>query len=184
MPEFAPMPHEMQSERLRLRWWRLSDSAAVRELWAERDPRSLRLIDADGHPSLSEMRDRIGAHLAESERTGLGMLAIERKSAPGFIGYCGLTAGSSREAEPEIAFELFRSAQGCGYATEAAQVVVDTARETGRFRLWATVREWNAASFSVLAKLDFADSGRRTEDLARGNTVWMFRELRETASHP
>lgn len=105
------------------------------------------------------------------------MLAIERKSAPGFIGYCGLTAGQASHAEPEIAFELFRSAHGSGYATEAARVVVEAARATGRSRLWATVREWNIASLKVLVKLDFVDSGRRTEDPARGGSVWMAREL-------
>ncbi len=177
MNEFAPMPRELSTERLRLRWWRPSDSRDVRRLWSERDPRSLRLIDADGHPTESEMINRISAQLEEGERTGLGMLAIELAATPGFIGYCGLTAGAATETEPEIAFELFRAAQGRGYATEAARSVIDVARGTGRTRLWATVREWNTASFNVLAKLDFVDSGRRTEDSERGNSVWMTRDL-------
>ena len=177
MTEFAPMPRELHTERLRLRWWLPSDSADVRRLWSERDPRSLRLINADGHPTENEMRDRISAQLDEGESTGLGMLAIELQSGPGFIGYCGLTVGSATKEEPEIAFELFRSAHGRGYATEAAQAVVDVARGTGRSRLWATVREWNTASLRVLAKLDFFDSGRRTEDAERGSSVWMTRDL-------
>ena len=107
MTEFAPMPRELRTERLRLRWWLPSDSADVRRLWSERDPRSLRLIDVDGHPTENEMRDRISAQLDEGERTGLGMLAIELQSGPGFIGYCGLTVGSATKEEPEIAFELF-----------------------------------------------------------------------------
>jgi ribosomal-protein-alanine N-acetyltransferase len=177
MTEFAPMPRELRTERLRLRWWLPSDSAAVRRLWAERDPRSLRLINADGHPTETEMRDRISTQLDEGERSGLGMLAIELLSAPGFIGYCGLTVGSATEEEPEIAFELFRAAQGREYATEAAREVVDVARGTGRSRLWATVREWNVASLRVLAKLDFVDSGRRTVDAERGSSVWMTRDI-------
>jgi len=179
MTQFSSMPHEWETERLLLRWWRLSDSPVVRELWAERDPRSLRLIDADGHPTVAEMRDRIATQLADGERTGLGMLAIELKTAPGFLGYCGLTAGSATEEEPELAFELFRSAQGHGYATEAAESVMAMARATGRSRLWATVREWNTPSFRVLAKLDFEDSGRRTEDSVRGASVWMTRDLQK-----
>jgi RimJ/RimL family protein N-acetyltransferase len=177
MTEFAPMPRELSTQRLRLRWWLPSDSADVRRLWSERDPRSLRLIDADGHPNEREMRERISAQLEESKSTGLGMLAIELMSAPGFIGYCGLAVGSATEEEPEIAFELFRNAQGRGYATEAARAVIDVARGTGRSRLWATVREWNAASLRVLAKLDFLDSGRRTEDTERGSSVWMTRQI-------
>jgi len=125
------------------------------------------------------MRERIVAQLAEEERTGLALLAIERKPRPEFLGYCGLIAGAADEIEPEIAYELFRCAHGRGYATEAARAVVEAARAMGRSRLWATVREWNAASFAVLAKLDFIDSGRRTPDPQRGDTVWMTRDLGE-----
>jgi len=171
------MPRELRTGRLVLRAWQLSDSVAVRRLWGERDPRSLRVIDSDGHPSVAEMRDRIAAQLAEAERTGLRLLAIERRSAPGFIGYCGLTAGAATVAEPEIVFELFRSVHGHGYATEAARVVVAAGRQTGRARLWATVRAWNTASLNVLAKLDFHDSGERTEDPVRCDSVWMTRLL-------
>ena len=71
------------------------------------------------------------------------------------------------------AFELFRAHQGQGFATEAAFAVLDAARATGRSRLWATVREWNAASFNVLTKLGFFDSGRRTIDPVHGDTTWM-----------
>ncbi|MEU9455391.1 GNAT family N-acetyltransferase [Streptomyces sp. NPDC048277] len=49
--------------------------------------------------------------------------------------------------EPEIAYELFRRAHGQGYAAEAASAVLDAAITTGRTRLWATVRSWNAPSF-------------------------------------
>lgn len=177
MTTFAPVPRELRTERLLLREWRLSDSALVWQLWSERDPRSLRLLDADGHPSVAEMRDRISDQLAESARTGLGLWAIERPEDPGFVGYCGLTVGAGSVTEPELVYELFAAVQGRGFATEAARAVVDVARSTGRSRLWATVREWNAASFAVLAKLGFTDSGRRTVDAVRGDSVWMTAEL-------
>ena len=152
---------------------------AFRELWLERDRRvpSRRRIDHLGRPSVEEMQERITAELTESERCGLWLLAIERRSAQGFVGYCGLTVGAATEAEPEMAFELFRAHQGQGFATEAAFAVLDAAGATGRSRLWATVREWNAASFKVLAKLSFFDSGRRTIDPVHGDTIWMSRNL-------
>ena len=172
---FVPMCDELETSRLRLRRSRVEDSQAFRELWLERDRRvpSRRRIDHLGRPSVEDMQERITAELIESERSGLWLLAIERKSAQGFIGYCGLTVGAATEAEPEIAFELFRAHQGQGFATEAAFAVVDAARATGRCRLWATVREWNAASFKVLAKLGFFDSGKRTIDPVHGETTWM-----------
>lgn len=177
MTTFAPVPRELRTERLLLRPWRLSDSTLVRQLWSERDPRSSRLLDADGHPTVAEMRNRIAYQLAESESTGLRLWAIERAVDPGFVGYCGLTVGAGTLAEPEIAYELFSAVQWQGIATEAAHAVVEIARSTGRSRLWATVREWNVASFAVLDKLGFSDSGRRTVDEARGDSVWMTLDL-------
>ena len=169
------MSDGLETSRLRLRRSQVDDSQAVRVLWLERDPRvpSHRRIDHLGRPSLEEIRERIKAELTACDRSGLWLLAIERKSAQGFIGYCGLTVGAATEAEPEIAFELFRAHQGQGFATEAALAVLDAARATGRSRLWATVREWNAASFNVLAKLGFFDSGRLTIDPVHGDTIWM-----------
>ena len=99
-------------------------------------------------------------------------------ATPGeFIGYCGLIVGEGSFDEPEIAYELARRAHGFGYATEAARAVVDAAALTGRRRLWATVREWNAPSFRVLEKLGFEHSGRVTEDSERGDSIWMTRTL-------
>jgi RimJ/RimL family protein N-acetyltransferase len=171
------MKKELETERLLLRPRAPSDSALQRELWAERDPRSRRLISADGRPTVEEMSAMIATQLAESEVTGLHLLNIERKGEPGVLGYCGLIMGDATLDEPEIAYELFRSAQGHGYATEAAGAVIAAARETGRTRLWATVREWNVASLRVLEKHDFIDSGRRTLDRERGDTVWMTLDL-------
>lgn len=73
--------------------------------------------------------------------------------------------------------QLAQRAHGYGYATEAALAVVEAAAGTGRRRLWATVREWNAASFRVLEKLDFYHSGRVTADPDRGDSIWMTRVL-------
>lgn len=95
------------------------------------------------------MRVIITTQLAESDRTGLYLLNIERKGEPGFR----------------------------GYATEAAGAVIAAARDTGRTRLWATVREWNVASFRVLEKNGFLDSAKRTRENERGDRVWMTRDL-------
>lgn len=171
------MPSEMTTPRLRLRAWRSTDAAAHRSLWAERDPRSLRTIDADGRPTVEDLQ-RWG--VAETDRTterGLGLLAVELLETKSFIGYCGLITGQCDPDEPEIAYELARHAHGHGFATEAGRAVVEAAARTGRSRLWATVRAWNVASLRVLAKLDFHDSGRRTVDRERGDTVWMARRL-------
>jgi RimJ/RimL family protein N-acetyltransferase len=173
VPSFRPLAQFLETERLTLRAWRTSDSEAIRELWSERDPRSLRLIDADGHPTVDEMIDRIAKQLAESRITGISLLAIERKHEADFIGYCGFVVGNGSLAEPEIAYELARRAHGRGYATEAARAVLAAGIDTGRSRFWATVRAWNTPSFRVLEKIGFAPSGRVDADTERGDSVWM-----------
>ena len=108
---------------------------------------------------------------------GLGLLPIERRDSGEFIGYCGLIVGNGSYDEPEIAYELAQRARGHGYATEAGRAIVEAAASTGRKRLWATVREWNAASFRVLHRLCSYDSGRVTPDSDHGDSIWMTRVL-------
>jgi hypothetical protein len=49
-------------------------------------------------------------------------------------------------------------------------------------RLWASVWEWNTASFRVLQKLGFRDSGERDVDEVYGNTIWMVRDRAASAA--
>ncbi|QIS10101.1 GNAT family N-acetyltransferase [Nocardia arthritidis] len=176
MKAYADFPASLLTERLRLRAWLPSDAEAYHALWTERDVRSVRSFDAAGRPTVEEVRGRLLAN-PPGAADGLGLLPIERRDNGEFIGYCGLIVGQGSYDEPEIAFELTRRAHGHGYATEAARAVVEAAARTGRQRLWATVREWNTASFRVLEKLDFYDSGRVTPDPVRGDSIWMTREL-------
>ncbi|WP_432890657.1 GNAT family N-acetyltransferase [Kribbella sp. CA-245084] len=173
---YEDLPAELTTERLHLRRWRPSDAADYRSLWTERDVRAVHRIDAEGRPTVEEIRGWLSENpLAAAP--GLGLLPIEVRATGEFIGYCGLAVGQGTFDEPEIAYELAARAHGHGYATEAAHAVVEAARATGRRRLWATVREWNAASFRVLEKVGFERSGRVTEDAERGALVWMRRDL-------
>lgn len=177
METYQDLPAELMTERLRLRRrWLPSDAEDYRGLWIERDPRALRRIDAEGRPTVDDLRERIIRNPLGAE-PGLGLLAIELRDTGVFIGYCGLTVNGASFDEPEIAFELARRAHGHGYATEAAAAVVEAAARTGRRRLWATVREWNAASFRVLEKLEFHRSGRVDEDAEHGDSIWLTRVL-------
>jgi RimJ/RimL family protein N-acetyltransferase len=173
---YTDFPATLRTERLDLRRWRPSDAEDHRGLWLERDHRALRRIDADGHPTVEEFRARqtenpLGA------APGLGLLVMELRATGEFLGYCGLTVGQSTFDEPEIGYELARRTHGHGYATEAARAVVDAAARTGRKRLWATVREWNTASFRVLEKVGFENSGRVDKNPERGDSIWMTRAL-------
>jgi RimJ/RimL family protein N-acetyltransferase len=177
MASFEPMAAELFTERLHLRPWRDPDAEPHRQLWAERDPRSPRQIDAEGRPTVDDLREGVAQRSAEDAESGLGLYAVARLAEGDFIGYCGLIVGQASAEEPEIAYELLRRIHGQGYATEAARIVVAEAAATGRSRLWATVRAWNTPSFRVLEKVGFHDSGRVDRDPERGDSIWMTRDL-------
>ena len=166
----------LETGRLLLRPWRVPEAVVQRELWTERDPRvpPHRRIDADGHPTVTDLEELISSHQPSS----VGLLAVERKAAGDVIGYCGLIdSGRGSDGEPELAFELLRRVRGQGYATEAALAVVDWARSSGYERLWATVWEWNTASRRVLAKVGFTETERKEVDAVHGTTLFATRRL-------
>lgn len=166
MTDFAPMAFDLETERLILRPWQLADAVWYRQLLAERDS-ALRTPD--------RVRDLLAAMQQKAAASGISILPIVRKSGGDPIGTCGLISGRSPLAEPEIAYELLRRAHGCGYATEAATAVVGAATATGRRRIWATVRPWNAASFRVLEKLGFERRHSTWDE--KGELVWSTRQL-------
>jgi RimJ/RimL family protein N-acetyltransferase len=106
------------------------------------------------------------------------VLAVERKTAPDVIGYCGLVdSGRGSESEPEPAFELLRRVWCQEYATEASLAVLDWARSSGYERLWATVWDWNTASRRVLTKVGFTETERNEVDPVYGTTLFTTKRL-------
>lgn len=166
----------LETDRLILRRPGAGDAGVYRRLWTERDPRvpAHRRIDADGRPT----REEIAADIRkEGQATRPGLWAVERKSERDLIGYCGLVFhGNGAPGEPELAYELLRSAHGMGYATEAGGAVVRYATEAGYERIWATVRAWNIASRGVLEKLGFRETGHVDADAVHGNSLLTIRE--------
>ena len=161
----------LETDRLLLRPWRVTEAGVQRELWTERDPRvpPHRRIDADGHPTVADLEEAIRAEQSLS----IGLLAVERKAARDVIGYCGLIDNDrGPEGEPELAFELLRRVWRQGYATEASMAVLDWARSSGYQRLWATVWDWNTASRRVLAKIGFIETLRKEMDPVLGTTLF------------
>ena len=78
----------LETGRLLLRPWRVAEAVVLHALWTERDPRvpPHRRIDADGHPTVTDLEDWIRTNQPSS----IGLLAVERKAAGDVIGYCGL----------------------------------------------------------------------------------------------
>ena len=163
---YRPMSFSIETERLLLRLRGPEDAAWNLELLGEHEGGTTL--------TLAEAQRRLAEQSVQAHESGIGLLAIKRRAEGDLIGYCGLLVGRGSLDEPEIAYELLRRAHGHGYATEAARAVLDAAFATGRRRLWATVRAWNAPSFRVLEKIGFRRDHSVTDE--RGELVYMVRD--------
>jgi ribosomal-protein-alanine N-acetyltransferase len=164
---------QLETARLSLRPWRVTDAAFQRELWLERDPRvpPHRRIDADGHPTVTEIEESIRA----AGPSSAGLLVVERKDEGVALGYCGLIDSGFGPREPELAYEFLHRFWGHGYATEASWAVLEWAKSLGHVRLWAHVWDWNTGSRRVLSKLGFTESER--ENAIYGTNLLTTRPL-------
>jgi RimJ/RimL family protein N-acetyltransferase len=162
---FPPMPLRLETERLVLAPETAEDAGWLAALFTARGA---------GPVSVEEARERVAAMEDVVSRLGIGVRVLRTRDTGGPLGYCGIVVGRGSVAEPELAYELLPAAQGQGYATEAARAVLDAAFATGRRRIWATVRRWNAPSFRVLEKLGFRPDHVTTDD--DGDVVWMLAE--------
>ena len=173
----VPVLDTLETDRLILRHRRVDEAAIYRQLWTERDPRvpPHRQINPEGRPTVKDIAARIRV---EREESGPAILAVERKGTADVIGYCGLIFhGNGLPDEPELAYELLRAVHGCGYATEAGRAVVTWVSEVGYRRLWAGVRDWNAASRRVLEKLGFRETGQVEPDAVYGDSLLTVRDF-------
>jgi RimJ/RimL family protein N-acetyltransferase len=173
----------LETDRLILRPRRASEAAIYHRLWTERDPRvpPHRRIDAEGRPTVSDVAAQLDAENADPRSH---LLAVVRKDGADVIGYCGLISRAHGSGdEPELAYELMQAAHGRGYATEAAQAVVDWVEAVGYQRLWAGVREWNLASRRVLQKLGFRETGEVVRDARYGDDLLTVREFEVEPRH-
>lgn len=174
-------PERLETERLTLRRQQRTDAAVFHRLWTERDERvpAHRRLDASGRPN----EDDIAAHIDGALQRGSGLLTVEVRATGAVIGYCGVVFdGTGDVDDPEIAFELLSSEHNRGYATEAAQAVLDWAASVGFERIWGGVWEWNTASRRVLTKLGFADSGRERPPSVHGRNLLTVKMLERTIS--
>ncbi|HEY1105918.1 MAG TPA: GNAT family N-acetyltransferase [Agromyces sp.] len=176
---YAPLADALETERLNLRLWSERDAEGYRRLVLEREEtraeREGDEVDPGALLSLDEARAEVTCARENAPARGIHGLTLRRRGDDEFLGYCALVVGRATIDEPELAYELLRSAHGHGYATEAAAAVVDAARSTGRTRLWSTVRTWNTPSLRVLEKLGFRHDHSTTDD--KGEIVWNVLDL-------
>jgi ribosomal-protein-alanine N-acetyltransferase len=143
---------ELITERLRLRRITLDDADLTLALW--NDPAFVRNVGDRGVRTEEQARKKIEAGALQLYANyGYGPYVVEFRSSRERIGICGLFKRDNLD-DPDIGFALLPEFCRQGYAEEAAQAVVDHARDDlAAGTLTAIVSPHNAASIRLIEKL-------------------------------
>jgi [ribosomal protein S5]-alanine N-acetyltransferase len=148
---YLPSTIVIETERLALRRAALDDAPFILELLNE--PGWLRYIGDKRVNSLEDARRYLReGPLNMYQRLGFGLYLVERKRDSAPIGLCGLIKRDTLECV-DIGFAFCASANGQGYATEAATATLAHARALGLQRLMAITTTDNHSSQKLLRKL-------------------------------
>jgi RimJ/RimL family protein N-acetyltransferase len=149
----------LQTERLRLHEMTEADAENVYRL--NRDPQVVKYV---GEPPLTGVEQALGilhSRIFPQYRDhGVGRWAVVLKTSGAFIGWCGLRYEPEEDAY-DLGFRFFQDQWGRGYATEAAQAVLDYgARNLPGARIEGKALVENVASIRVLEKIGMRFEGR------------------------
>ena len=182
MLELSDRPPSIETSRLVLRPLVLDDAPAVAERAGDR--RVARYLIAVPSPYPVSLATRwISARIAWWHASRGLTLAITRRAAPGqLLGTVSLRR-FVRDRRAELGYWLGADDWGKGYATEAADAMLELGfRELGLDRIYAQVLAGNAASCRVLEKLGMLPEGVRRRHVRKGrrlHDVNLYGVLRE-----
>lgn len=149
----------LETDRLRLRPFTMDDLDRAHEQF-DIHPDTWKYDP--GYPPGREHRRRwLQFRVQEIQMYGFGCLAIELKTSGKLIGACGLEfhlwkRDRFNSPEVELYYRLGHDYWGHGYATEAAQRIIQFAFEELRLcRLFAHASRENEPSIAVLRRLGF-----------------------------
>ncbi|MDA1359138.1 GNAT family N-acetyltransferase [Glycomyces luteolus] len=145
----------LDTERTRLRPWRLADAPALVEM--NRQPDMLRYANEDRADTLPEAVRWIEEQQRYLSSHGYGIVALEERASGALIGFVGLaTPTFLPELLPatDIGWRIRRELWNRGLATEAARAVLDWAHgPLGIPEVLAISNAGNRASIRVMEKL-------------------------------
>ena len=144
----------LDTERLLLRPITVDDAEFILILLNE--PSFLRYIGDKQVRNIEDARQYIlNGPIASYERHGLGLLLVELRDSHTRIGMCGLLKRDELP-EPDIGFALMPDFWNKGFAFEAAQAVLQDARDRLKLqRILAITSLDNDASIKLLERLGF-----------------------------
>ncbi|MBS0332086.1 MAG: GNAT family N-acetyltransferase [Proteobacteria bacterium] len=154
----------IETERLILRVWTDADREPYADIMVE--PEVGRWLG--GPFSRREAHARIERFIDSLAKTGMGRLAVERKSDGRLIGHCGLAPAPDTKPVPEgleIGWALAPEAWGQGYAVEAARAVLaDGFARLDAPEIFAFTGEANLKSQAVMRRLGMTRAAERDFD--------------------
>ena len=164
-------PSTLETSRLRLRPPVMEDAPSMFERYA-RDPEVSRFLPWRPHTSVEQTRAFLRSLLKVLEAGATHAWVIEDRTDHRLIGLMSMTIESAREADllstgeerqyckVSFGYHLSRSEWGKGFATEAAQAIVQWAMDQPEvYRVWTVCDIDNHASARVLEKVGLVREG-------------------------
>lgn len=149
-------PERIETARLVLQPPRTTDFEAIFARYAS-DPDVTRFLAWPRHRSLADTQAFLAFSEAEWGRWQAGPYLLRSRADGTLLGSTGLAFETPYRAS--TGYVLARDAWGKGYATEALQAMVETARMVGIRRLYAICHTEHRASWRVLEKCGFLREG-------------------------
>ncbi|MGO8874988.1 MAG: GNAT family N-acetyltransferase [Acidimicrobiales bacterium] len=114
---------------------------------------------------LARMRSR------PSERAWCARVMVRQEDGT-VIGHCGFHGPPADVGRAEIGYMVLPPHRSQGYATEAAQALVDWARTQGERVVFASISPDNVASLAVVGKLGFRQTGVQIDEIDGEEAVY------------
>ena len=151
-----------ETERFVVRRWRDSDLPDLMAVYGDAD--AMKWV-GDGQPiTEEECREWLVVTRRNYEKRGYGMFAVEFRSEPGAIGFCGIVHPGGQE-EAEVKYAYLRRCWGQGIATEVLRGLIRYgAGAHSLSRMIATTAPENAASHAVLIKAGMGRGELRSDE--------------------
>lgn len=156
------------TDRLAVRRWRDDDLDALAAVYGDED--AMRWVGDGRAITRDECVRWLEVTRGNYAKRGYGMFAVEERTSPGVIGFCGIVHPGD-QVDPEIKYAFLRAHWGRGLATEAvAGLIAYGAASHGLRSIVATAAPENHASHRVLLKAGMRrgalvrnDDGSRTQ---------------------
>ncbi|MCT1902364.1 GNAT family N-acetyltransferase [Oceanobacillus sojae] len=167
------MKEELFTKRLILRKMRISDAAALFNIWS--DPAVAAFMNISAFTSESQTIEMINLLNKLAEKNQAIRYSVLDLNSKQIIGSCGFNAIDAENARAEIGYDIAKAYWGNGYAPESIQALIDEAfANLGINRIEAKVEPANINSMKVLQKLGFTFEGTlRQYEKVKSNFVDM-----------